>query len=76
MRAELATAILRELDADYARVNRGKFPALADEWESALHDDWKASRRGVGERKLRGRAEALDDDGALLLRTEHGRLGG
>ena len=29
---------------------------------------------GIGERRLRGRAEALDDDGALLLRTEHGRL--
>jgi len=28
----------------------------------------------VGERKIHGRAEALDDDGALLLRTEHGTL--
>jgi len=26
----------------------------------------------VGERKMHGRAEALDDSGALLLRTEHG----
>jgi len=23
---------------------------------------------------MRGQAEALDDDGALLVRTEHGRL--
>jgi biotin-(acetyl-CoA carboxylase) ligase len=36
LRAELATAILRELDVDYARVNQGKFPALADEWEAAV----------------------------------------
>ena len=28
----------------------------------------------IGERKIRGRAESLDDAGALLLRTEHGRL--
>jgi len=28
----------------------------------------------IGERKIRGHAESLDDDGALLLRTEHGRL--
>jgi len=28
----------------------------------------------IGERRRRGRAEALDDDGALVLRTEHGRL--
>jgi len=25
-------------------------------------------------RKIRGCAEALDDDGALLVRTEHGHL--
>ena len=28
----------------------------------------------LGDRKICGRAEALDDDGALLVRTEHGRL--
>jgi biotin-(acetyl-CoA carboxylase) ligase len=28
----------------------------------------------VGDRVLQGRAEALDDDGALLLRTQHGRI--
>jgi len=28
----------------------------------------------IGERSLRGRAESLDDDGALLLRTQHGLL--
>jgi len=28
----------------------------------------------VGDRKFRGRAESLDDDGALLVRTEHGHL--
>ncbi len=32
-RAELATAILRELDADYARIGAGKFADIADEWE-------------------------------------------
>jgi biotin-(acetyl-CoA carboxylase) ligase len=28
----------------------------------------------IGDRRLTGRAEALGDDGALLLRTQHGRL--
>ena len=32
-RAELATAILHELDRDYARVCGGQFAELADEWE-------------------------------------------
>ena len=28
----------------------------------------------MGARLVRGHAEALDDDGALLVRTEHGHL--
>jgi biotin-(acetyl-CoA carboxylase) ligase len=28
----------------------------------------------VGDRQLRGRAETLGEDGALLLRTDHGHL--
>lgn len=74
VRAELATAILHELDADYARVNQGNFPALADEWEERCGTIGQQVVVGIGERRIRGRAESLDDDGALLLRTEHGRL--
>lgn len=73
-RAELAVAILRELDRDYARVVAGKFAEVADEWEA--HCSTLGQRVTIlqGERRLSGRAESLDDDGALLLRTEHGRL--
>ncbi|MDQ6632329.1 MAG: hypothetical protein M3Y82_11350 [Verrucomicrobiota bacterium] len=28
----------------------------------------------IGNRKIQGRAESLDADGALLLRTQHGHL--
>ena len=28
----------------------------------------------IGDRRLRGRAESLSEDGALLLRSEHGHL--
>ena len=73
-RAGLAAEILRELDADYARVRTGKFPEVADEWEAACVTIGKNVTVHVGERKFRGRAEALDDDGALLVRTEHGHL--
>lgn len=73
-RAELATAILQELDRDYARVIGGNFPQLADEWEEHCSTIGKQVIVGIGNRQLRGRAESLDDDGALLLRTEHGRL--
>ncbi len=73
-RAELATEILRELDVDYARICAGKFSEVADEWEAACVTIGKNVTVHVGHRKFRGRAEALDDDGALLVRTEHGHL--
>ena len=73
-RAELAAAILRELDHDYARIRRHEFPQLADEWEGQCVTLGRRVRIHIGGRIVQGRAEALDEDGALLLRTEHGRL--
>jgi BirA family biotin operon repressor/biotin-[acetyl-CoA-carboxylase] ligase len=73
-RAELAVAILRELDFDYARIGGRKFPAVADEWESGCATIGKNVTVHIGDRKIRGRAESLDDDGALLVRSEHGHL--
>jgi BirA family biotin operon repressor/biotin-[acetyl-CoA-carboxylase] ligase len=73
-RAELAAEILHELDADYARVCARKFPEIADEWEAACVTIGKNVSVHMGERRFRGRAESLDDDGTLLVRTEHGLL--
>lgn len=73
-RSELATRILHELDADYARIRRGQFEMLADEWEARCTTLGQQVTIHIGDRVLRGRAESLDDDGALLLRTQHGRL--
>jgi BirA family biotin operon repressor/biotin-[acetyl-CoA-carboxylase] ligase len=73
-RPELATAILRELDGDYARICGGGFAEVADEWEAHCQTIGRNVTIQTGERRIRGRAESLDDDGALLLRTEHGHL--
>ena len=73
-RAEIATEILRELDYDYARILAGKFAEVADEWEAACVTIGKNVAVHTGDRKFRGHAESLDDDGALLVRTEHGLL--
>lgn len=73
-RAELATEILRELDFDYARICSGKFSTVADEWETGCLTIGKNVSVQMGSRQIRGCAEALDDDGALLVRTEHGHL--
>jgi BirA family biotin operon repressor/biotin-[acetyl-CoA-carboxylase] ligase len=65
---------LRELDRDYARISAGKFAEVADEWEEHCNTIGQRVVISMGDRKLRGYAESLDDDGALVLRTEHGRL--
>ena len=73
-RAELAAETLRQLDRDYARVCCGQFESVADEWEDLCHTIGRDVVILVGDRRLRGRAESLDADGALLLRTQHGHL--
>ena len=74
VRAEIAAAILRDLDADYARVARGEFAALAEEWERQCVTLGRRVVIHIGDRTLTGRAEALDSDGALLLRGDYGHL--
>ncbi len=73
-RSGLAVAILRELDNDYARIRAGQFETVADEWESLCVTLGRPVEITLGGRQVRGRAEALDVDGALLIRTQHGRL--
>jgi BirA family transcriptional regulator, biotin operon repressor / biotin---[acetyl-CoA-carboxylase] ligase len=73
-RAALAAAVLRALDADYARVCTGEFSAVADEWERQCTTLGKNVRIQVGDRIVAGRAESLDEDGVLLVRSQHGRL--
>jgi BirA family biotin operon repressor/biotin-[acetyl-CoA-carboxylase] ligase len=73
-RPELAAAVLRELDEDYHRVCAGQFAAVADEWEAKCSTLGHEVVIRTGDRQLRGRAESLGEDGALLLRTDHGHL--
>jgi BirA family biotin operon repressor/biotin-[acetyl-CoA-carboxylase] ligase len=73
-RPELAVAVLQELDHDYARIASGQFAAVADEWEKHGTTIGQEVTIRTGDRRIRGRAESLGEDGALLLRTEHGHL--
>jgi BirA family biotin operon repressor/biotin-[acetyl-CoA-carboxylase] ligase len=73
-RPALAAVLLEELDRDYSRIRRGEFPAVADEWEERCITVGQRVTVDLGARRIEGSAESLDDDGALLLRTEHGRL--
>jgi BirA family biotin operon repressor/biotin-[acetyl-CoA-carboxylase] ligase len=73
-RADLAAAILKELDRDYDHIRNHQFARLADEWEEQCATLGRRVSIQMGERTVHGLAESLDNDGALLLRTEHGRI--
>jgi BirA family biotin operon repressor/biotin-[acetyl-CoA-carboxylase] ligase len=73
-RAPLACAILGELDRAYARIKRGEFQQVAAVWEGLCGTIGSLVAIKLGDRLVQGRAEALDSEGALLVRTEHGRL--
>jgi BirA family biotin operon repressor/biotin-[acetyl-CoA-carboxylase] ligase len=73
-RAELATAIMGALDEGYASVRGGGFARVAEEWESACTTIGREVTIRAGLRCFRGRAESLDADGVLLVRSEHGHL--
>lgn len=73
-RAPLAARILEELEMDYRRITSGRFEDVANEWERHCSTIGKSVRIQVGDRVVQGRAEALDGEGALLLRTHHGNL--
>jgi len=71
---QIAVEILQELDRDYGLVCSGRFETVADEWEKHCLTLGRRVAIHVGDRKIQGCAESLDTDGALLLRTQHGRL--
>ena len=73
-RPALAAALIRELDIAYGQLDSGGFTALADEWEARCTTLGQRVVVRMGVRELLGTAESLDDDGALRVRTEHGRL--
>lgn len=73
-RCEISAALLQELEADYRRIMKGDFEAIADDWEAACSTLGQNIEIVSGHRVIAGRAESLDSEGALLLRTQHGRL--
>jgi len=74
IRAELADAVIRSLDEDYARLGEGRFDELTDEWARRCVTLGQRVTIVAGENRIQGTAEALDADGALLLRRPFGML--
>jgi BirA family biotin operon repressor/biotin-[acetyl-CoA-carboxylase] ligase len=73
-RSDLAATVLAELDAAYGRLRRGDFHEISDEWMRRCSTLGQRVTIRMADRVVIGRAESLNEDGALLVRTEHGRL--
>jgi BirA family biotin operon repressor/biotin-[acetyl-CoA-carboxylase] ligase len=73
-RSDLAAAVLAELDAAYGRLRRGDFHEISDEWMRRCSTLGQRVTIRIADRVVVGRAESLNEDGALLVWTEHGRL--
>lgn len=73
-RSDLAAEILTQLEFEYQRLLKGDFASVAEEWEERCSTLGKTVSIQQGGRTLSGRAEALDGQGALLVRTQHGHL--
>lgn len=71
-RAAVAAALLKELDWGYQRMKEGRFAKIAAEWQSRCATLGRQVAVQFGESTIQGRAEAIDGDGALLLRTGSG----
>ena len=73
-RNEVAARLLSELDGLYTGLLQGLYPALHREWCPPLRHPGPDRDRAPGLRRLVGMAEALHEDGSLLLRTREGSL--
>jgi len=71
-RMDVAVALLREIDMLYQNYLRDGFAAIRDHWWQAHIASGKRVRVDNGSGYIDGIAEALDTDGALLLRTASG----
>ena len=73
-RTDLATILIQELDSVYFRLACGDFHEISDDWMRRCTTLGRRVSIRVADRIITGRAESLDEEGALLVRTDQGRL--
>ena len=73
-RADLAVALLRELDRGCRMACGDEFEQLRREWARLCATLGKRVTLQLGKHRVEGHAQALDEDGALLVRTDTGRV--
>lgn len=73
-RPGLAAAILTELDTVYLEAVNGGFARISEEWSNRCTTLGKRVTAVFGEQKVTGEAFAIDEQGALLVKTAGGRI--
>jgi BirA family transcriptional regulator, biotin operon repressor / biotin---[acetyl-CoA-carboxylase] ligase len=73
-RPDLAASILMAMDQEYDRLRQGLFGLIVEDYAEQCVTLGKRVIIQQGAHPIEGLAERLDDDGALLVRTQHGRL--
>ncbi|HCQ83464.1 MAG TPA: biotin--[acetyl-CoA-carboxylase] ligase, partial [Verrucomicrobiales bacterium] len=73
-RSSLAVSILQALEQDYRRILSGRFEEVAREWADQCVTLGQQVRVRQWDVTVCGRAESMDAEGALMLRTADGNL--
>lgn len=75
LRGDLAVALLRELDrACRLASDDGGFDEIRREWGGLSATLGRRVALHIGPHRLEGHAQALDEDGALVVRCDNGRI--
>jgi BirA family biotin operon repressor/biotin-[acetyl-CoA-carboxylase] ligase len=73
-RGDLAVELLRELDRAYRMACSDEFDVIRREWGRLCSTLGRWVRLQAGPHRIEGEAQALDEDGALLVRCDGGRV--
>lgn len=73
-RPALATALIQQLDRYYHLLKSDQFSVIAREWQAHCTTTGKRVVIRTPTRIIAGVAEAIDQDGALLVRTHDGQI--
>jgi BirA family transcriptional regulator, biotin operon repressor / biotin---[acetyl-CoA-carboxylase] ligase len=73
-RLRLLQLLLAEMEVRYTAMRRDGGRAVQEEWQKYLETLGQMMELNVAHETMRGKAEAVDSDGALLVRCGDGRL--
>jgi len=74
LRVKLLQSFLREFEKYYDKLKRKEFLSVLEEWKLYSHTLGKKIRVDMGERIITGEAVNINEEGALVLKKEDGKL--